>query len=85
MSVSSLILNTRPQQVTQVSEAAAAFPGVEVHAVTADGRIIVTVEDVSGCAVADTLVRLHNLEGVVAASLVYHYSDDDSELQEITS
>ena len=56
--------------------------GVEIHAETADGRFIVTVEDRPDASPADTVVALHRLDGVLAAAMVYQYSDQAIGTQE---
>jgi len=55
----------------------AAMPGVEIHADGGDGRLILTIEDGAGCAPPDIFLRLNQLDGVLSASLVYQYCDDD--------
>jgi nitrate reductase NapAB chaperone NapD len=44
-----------------------------------DGRLVVTVEDTNVATAADTYLKLHNIDGVLGASLVYQYSDDGLE------
>jgi nitrate reductase NapD len=56
--------------------------GVEVHAVSAEGRLIVSIEAASDRETADTFVAIQELAGVLSASLVYcHFeAEPDSEL-----
>jgi len=76
MNVSSAIVYVHPQQAATVRTSLAALPGVEIHTETADGRFIVTVEDVPGAPTGDTVMQLHRLDGVLFAAMVYQYSDD---------
>jgi len=46
------------------------------HAVTPEGRIVITVEDSTTSSAADTFVRLHSVPGVFSVSMVYQYSDE---------
>jgi nitrate reductase NapAB chaperone NapD len=55
---------------------------VEIHEQTGDGRFIVTVEDVPGVSVGDTVMQLHRLDGVRFAAMVYQYSDEIHEREE---
>jgi nitrate reductase NapD len=76
MEVSSMVLRTRPELLPRVRAELTRIPGVEVHAQTDDGRVALTVEDVDGFKVADSITRLHEVPGVIAISLIYEYSDD---------
>jgi nitrate reductase NapD len=77
VNISSVIVRARPEKLALVRDALARTPGVDVHADTPDGRLIVTVEDCAGDSNADVFIRFHNLDGVIGASLVYQYCDDD--------
>jgi nitrate reductase NapD len=77
MNISSVIVRTRPGLISRVRDALAQIPGVEVHRSTPDGRLIVTIEDCPAGSTADAFIKLHNLDGVIGASLVYQYCDDE--------
>ena len=79
MNISSAIVYALPGQACAVRARLAALPGTEVHTETGDGRFIVTVEDVPGAPTADTVMKLHQLDGVQFAAMVYQYCDDASE------
>ncbi|MCG6877451.1 MAG: chaperone NapD [Betaproteobacteria bacterium] len=78
MKVASLVVRARPERLTALGEALRQMPGVEVHAVQPEGRIVVTVEDVDGVYPAESIVSIHNLGGVIGVSLVYEYSDEET-------
>lgn len=86
MNIAGVIVHTRPEQVAALEKTLAAMPGVEVHARTDDGRLIVTVEDdpssPSDRDPDDIVMNLHHLEGVLCAALVYHHFEPDSGAQE---
>jgi nitrate reductase NapD len=77
MNISSVILRARPEKIPGVRNDLAAIPGVEIHADGGDGRLILTIEDGAGNAPADVFLKLHQLDGVISASLVYQYCDDE--------
>lgn len=77
MNISGLVVHATPEKIETVRGALTALDGVEVHAATADGRLVITVEGVGDKETADTLFKIHGLEGVVTASLVYNYFDAD--------
>jgi len=77
MSISSLVVHAEPRRATEVQSAMEALEGVEVHKVTDDGQIIVTVDSPSDRAAADTFDKFTSIEGVLSTSLVYSYFEDD--------
>jgi nitrate reductase NapD len=83
MDIASLIVRTHPDRISKVRDGLLAIPGVAVHAGDPDGRLVVTVEDGAGYRVEDSITELHRLDGVMSVSLVYKYSDDGLETQEV--
>ena len=77
MNISSVILRARPERMPGLRSDLAAIPGVEIHAGDSDGRLILTIEDGAGYAPPDIFLRVQALDGVLAASLVYQYCDDE--------
>lgn len=78
MNISSVVIRCRPETLPGLRHALAALPGVEVHGEHADGRLVVTLEDCDVCSAADSYVALHTLPGVLSATLVFQYGDDDT-------
>ena len=76
MNISSVVLRADPMRRAEVRGRLATMPGVEIHADGDDGRLVLTIEDVDGCAPADIFLKLQKLDGVLSASLVYQYCDD---------
>jgi len=76
MNISSVVIRTRPAEAEAVRAELARLPGVDIHALTGDGRIVITVEDSTTSSAADTFVRLHSVPGVFSVSMVYQYSDE---------
>jgi nitrate reductase NapD len=75
MNISSLVLRARPERLPVILERLRALPGVEVHAATDEGRVVVTLESEDGGGAADSFSRFSDIEGVLAVSLVYEYSE----------
>jgi nitrate reductase NapD len=76
MNISGVILRARPEKLGCVRNGLATMPGVEIHADGNDGRLVLTIEDGEGYAPSDIFLKLHELDGVICASLVYQYCDD---------
>ena len=74
VNIAGLLIQARKQRARRVRECIERIPGAEVHAVTADGRLVVTVE-AGGEDMARALDRLSGIEGVCATTLVYHHSE----------
>lgn len=77
MNISGVLVRARPDQFTTVLDALRGIAGVSIHQTEpARGGIVVTLEDGDGYSVEDSLLKLHLVEGISDASLVYQYSDD---------
>jgi nitrate reductase NapD len=82
MNISSVVIRARPDELEAVRGRVAVLPGVEVHLALPEGRLVITLEDSSVATAADTFIALHNVDGVLGASLVYQYSDDELDIRE---
>jgi nitrate reductase NapD len=76
INVCGVLVQVRPTHVDAVRGALAAESGVEVHATTNDGRLIVTIEKETAQQTSDALHALQNMDKVLCASLVYQFCDD---------
>jgi nitrate reductase NapD len=59
-----------------------ALPGVEVHAASAEGKIVVTCEAPGSRELLDRVDAIKGIEGVLSATLVYQHSEPLSSMQE---
>jgi len=84
MNIAGVLVHANPKQVNEVKEQLVKIPGVEVHAATDDGRLIVTIEEDEEKMMADTIINLHHYEGVLSAVLIYQYSHDENLEEEIS-
>ncbi|MCK6374734.1 MAG: chaperone NapD [Zoogloea sp.] len=75
MNIVSLVLRIKPETRAEAEAALTAFPGVECHGMSDDGKLVVTVEDAEGAAMSDTLIALHRVPQVLAATLAYEHCD----------
>jgi len=79
MSIVSLVLRINPQSRPLAEANLLAYPGVECHGMSEDGKLIVTVEDTPSTAMSDTLIAIHRVPEVLAATLAYEHSESLSE------
>jgi periplasmic nitrate reductase NapD len=79
MNLSSLIVDVRPPSLPSVRLALLDYPGVEVHAATPEGKLIVTVETEDDAATTETFARINALAGVMSVAMVYHQFEPEPE------
>lgn len=72
MNVCGVLVHAMPEKLTGVVSALTALDGVEVHGTAEGARIIVTIEDTGAALAIDQLAQINRVDGIVAASLVYH-------------
>lgn len=77
-----VLVHAKSHCMEQVKNNLQSMSGVEVHEVTAEGRMVVTIEGESRRYVADTLTGFCNVEGVLSACMVYQFSDEISATEE---
>jgi nitrate reductase NapD len=76
--ISSLLVHARPENLPAIS-ADILDLGCEIHGTSEAGKLVVTFETDSGAALSEVLTRLQLIDGVLAATLVFHHvepSDD---------
>lgn len=78
MNISSAVLHVAPTCLEQAKAALQAMPGVEVHAHTPEGKMVVVLEDEDTESAANKYVALHALPGIASVAMVYQYADDES-------
>ncbi|AAP85962.1 Chaperone NapD (plasmid) [Cupriavidus necator H16] len=80
--IAGIVVHTLPDSLPQVRAAIEAITGAEIHAVSDDGKLVVTVEAPTSRAIAAHLTCLHQLEGVLSAALVYQHNEDAAAMNE---
>lgn len=74
--IAGVLVQAWPERVDAVRVAIAAVTGAEIHAASAAGKLVVTLEAPSSRAIAAHLAWLQQVEGVLAATLVYQHNED---------
>lgn len=81
INIAGVIFVAQPEKTTQVSAELAAFPGAEIHEISDNGSMVVTIEEneqnkgVKGKGLIDTITNMSNLPGVISSSLIFHHND----------
>ena len=77
-----VLIHAKPGHVHQVSHHLEKIAGVEIHSLTDDNRLVVTVESETRRIVSDTITDLQKVEHVLSACMVYQYSDTDTNIEQ---
>ena len=76
MNISGVVVRTYPENIESVTEKLTDFEGVEVHGSNSDGRMVVTIEQETVGEISDLLALMHDVPGVLSASMIYHQFED---------
>ena len=77
MSITGLVIHAVPENTPIVKKALEACDGTEVHKVTDDGRMVVTVDNPDDGAATQIFESFKTIAGVLSTSLVYTHFEDD--------
>jgi nitrate reductase NapD len=81
MNITGIVVYASPERSGAVRDALVHMTGVEVHAITPEGRMVVTVEQPDDGTATRTLDAIARVDGVLSTALVYHHDeplDDDT-------
>jgi nitrate reductase NapD len=74
--IAGVLIKAFPHNIQVVTQRLTAFPGTEVHEVSPEGNMVITVEATAEEKnVVDIITQLSVLEGVLDASLIFHHND----------
>ena len=79
MNISSAIVHAHAANAAAVEARLTALTGVEVHGISPEGKIIVTIESDDEYSTVDTYTRIGQLEGVLATAMVFNQSESEPE------
>jgi nitrate reductase NapD len=77
--ISSIVVHVNPSQATRVQVAIDALAGLETHAATATGKLVVTIEAPSEDASIAAMDVVRALPGVHSVAMVFHQFESDPE------
>lgn len=80
MNLSSIIVIPHPQHVEALIGTLANIAGVEVAAVSPEGKIIATIEAEGDGETIQTYELISQLDGLLSASMVFHQKEDEPEV-----
>lgn len=77
--VCGVLVHARTEERFAVRERLEALPGVEVHVVGDEGKLVVTVEDTDETLAGPTIEHFNKVPGVLSVALAYHHFDTELE------
>lgn len=77
MNISSVVVHPRPGHAEKVRALLEEMEGVEVHAVSPEGKMIVTIETSTDGEVADKFESISKTDDVLSVSMIFHQSESD--------
>lgn len=85
MNISSIVMHVASGHLSNVCSSLGAMPGVEIHAATKEGKVVLTIEDRNTRSASDSYIALHQVPGVLSVAMVYQFSDDESIANEVSA
>jgi len=74
--IASLMVQARPNHIPELTLELNALSGIEVHASSENGRVVVTVEAEDDQHLLDLISAIEAKDHVITASLVFHQIED---------
>ena len=74
--IASLVVHSTPQRLGSVAAVIASLPGALVHASSATGKVVVTLEVPTAEAMSQQVSTIQHIDGVLSAVLVYQCADN---------
>jgi len=75
INICGVLVHTRIENAPRVQDRLQQYKGVEVHNVTDDGRLVVTIENEDQSELVDTINSISTVEGVISAAMVYQHHE----------
>ena len=79
MNISSVIVIPHPDHIEAVRQQLLTIEGVELHAVSPEGKMVVTFETEGDRETTGLYETISLMDGVLSASMVYHQKESDPE------
>lgn len=80
--IASLVIQIRPQRRQAIIAMLSQLPENEILTGEADNKLVFVFEASSAGALQETIDAINEMEGVLAANLVYHHHESPSSLAE---
>lgn len=83
--IAGIVVHARPERAQRVAEAIRGISGAEIHATSADGKLVVTLEAPGAREIAARMDEIQQFDAVLSASLVYQHNESLEAMMEEVS
>ncbi|WP_438393404.1 chaperone NapD [Caballeronia sp. DA-9] len=80
--IAGIVVHASKSNIEKIRQAISTLPGSEIHAISPEGKMVVTLEAGRSGIIADQIKAISALPGVYSASLVYQHHEDVAALDE---
>ena len=79
MNISGIVVHASPDKIDLVRPQLEKIPGVEVHAASAEGKMVDTIEKPGDRENSDIFEEISRIPGILSTAMVYHHFQPDTE------
>ena len=76
MSICGVMAQVLPEKMHEVEPRLLAISGLEIHGVSDDGKVVITVESENYKDTGSRITDLQKIEGVLSASMIYQHTEE---------
>ncbi len=80
MTICSLVIQARPEQIKSVNQSLNHINGVEIHSQNEQGKLAITIDHPSREYCSKTMTDITHIDGVMSTSLIFEYQEDLDDL-----
>ncbi|MBT5940227.1 MAG: chaperone NapD [Rhodospirillaceae bacterium] len=75
--ISGYVVQAQPIQVEAITAAIDEMAGAEIHGANEHGKMVLTLETTKEEDIAERIIEINSLPGVINTALVYHQIDEE--------
>ena len=79
MSICSMVVHSRPEKLDPIVASLNQMEGVEVRARDERGKLVVLIDHPKRQVIADSMMDMNKIDGVLNTSLIYEYFEEDED------
>jgi len=76
VSICGVMVQILPEKMAEIEPRMLAIPGLEIHGISDNGKVVVTVESGSYKETGNRISELQKLKGVLSASMIYQHTEE---------
>lgn len=75
INICGVLVHAIPNRILDVQARLLEYEGIEIHKVTTDGRLVITIDHPNRGQMIETINQLNTVEGVLSAAMVYQHNE----------